>query len=65
MGPDTHSIPVSMFKENRQRVCDALKKETKVYEQSIILLEGGHELSLYNTDVDYLFRQVSVFFCPK
>lgn len=58
MGPETHEVPVSMFKDNRQRVCEALTKVPTVLENSIVLLEGGDNVPLYNTDVDYLFKQV-------
>lgn len=59
MGPDTHSIAVSMFKENRDRVVAALRTHKGVPDHSIVLLEGGNTINLYNTDVQYVFRQVS------
>lgn len=67
MGPDTYAIPVSMFKENRLRVISELRKQKNVGDNSYVLLQGGDNISLYNTDVDYIFRQVCfviVFFCP-
>lgn len=59
MGPNTHGVPVSMFKENRERVCAALLKHPGVSTESLVVLQGGDSLPLYNTDVDYVFRQVS------
>lgn len=59
MGPGTYQIPLSLFRNNRQRVCDELKAQQLVDEESFILLAGGKEISLYNTDVEYVFRQVS------
>lgn len=62
MGPNTHSVPVTMFKENRERVMAALRKENEVSGNAYVLLQGGNSINLYNTDVEYVFRQVS-FFC--
>lgn len=60
MGPGTHAIPVSLFRDNRLRVCDTLKKIPNVGDAfTFILLEGGSQIPLYNTDVEYLFRQVN------
>lgn len=61
MGPNTHSIPVTMFKENRERVMSELKKQKGVSDNAYVLLQGGDNINLYNTDVEYVFRQVS--FC--
>lgn len=60
MGPGTYAIPLSLFRDNRNRVCNALKgilndSDNKTY----ILLQGGDTINLYNTDVEYVFRQVS------
>lgn len=63
MGPGTHSIPLSLFRDNRQRVCNEIKKqninETGVY----ILLQGGDTIGFYDTDTDYVFRQVKQTIC--
>lgn len=56
MGPDTLAIPMEMFRESRAKVCDALKSATT--RDSAILLEGGSDLSWYDTDVDHVFKQV-------
>lgn len=62
MGPGTYAIPVSMFKENRLRVVSELLKTKNVGANSYVLLQGGDSISLYNTDVDYVFRQVRICF---
>lgn len=56
MGPDTLQIPMEMFQENRAKVCNAIKPS--VAPNSIILLEGGQDISWYDTDVSYNFKQV-------
>lgn len=63
MGPNTLSVPLDMFRENRERVCDALLRRTNgdVAKGALILLQGGDSLPLYNTDVEYLFRQEPFF----
>lgn len=61
MGPNTLAVPLSMFRENRERVCDALLRHADVQAGAVVLLQGGDTLPLYNTDVDYLFRQEPFF----
>lgn len=61
MGPNTHSVPVTMFKDNRERVMAELRKHNDVNDNAFVLLQGGDSINLYNTDVEYVFRQVS--FC--
>lgn len=59
MGPGTHAVPLSLFRDNRLRVCNALKSIPNIGDdRTFILLQGGGEISLYNTDVEYIFRQV-------
>lgn len=61
MGPGTYAIPVSLFRDNRSRVCDALKAlpNQTVDETTFILLQGGDAINWYNTDVEYAFKQVN------
>ncbi|XP_068153276.1 xaa-Pro dipeptidase [Drosophila tropicalis] len=66
MGQETHAVPMTLFKNNRDRATKAiLEKVLPVLKfQSgnlIVLLEGGKDKSFYNTDVDYVFRQESYF----
>lgn len=60
MGPNTLAIPLSMFRENRDRVCRSLLNDSKVVPDSLVLLAGGDLIPLYNTDVDLLFQQVRI-----
>lgn len=50
------AVPTELFKLNRERLCKRLSEvlNTDVY----VLLQGGSNLPHYNTDVDYVFRQV-------
>uniref|UniRef100_A0A1B0FV12 Xaa-Pro dipeptidase n=1 Tax=Lutzomyia longipalpis TaxID=7200 RepID=A0A1B0FV12_LUTLO len=62
MGPETHAISMEMYRENRERTMKALKTATPgIKEGSVVLLQGGQDKSLYDTDVDYVFRQESYF----
>ncbi|EDV91477.1 xaa-Pro dipeptidase [Drosophila grimshawi] len=61
-----HEVPMTLFKNNRDKVCKAIVAKSQEglklgTGQLLILLEGGKELSYYNTDVDYVFRQESYF----
>lgn len=59
MGPGTHAIPMSLFRDNRLRVCNALRKIPNIGdENTFVLLQGGDAIPLYNTDVEYIFKQV-------
>lgn len=61
MGPGTYAVPLSLFRDNRERVCDASKAASKqqIDQNAFILLQGGDTINLYNTDVEYVFRQVN------
>lgn len=61
MGPNTLAIPMSMFKDNRNRVVEELRKLGTLDDSAYVLLQGGSDISLYDTDVDYVFRQESYF----
>ncbi|ALC46571.1 Dip-C [Drosophila busckii] len=61
-----HAVPMSLFKNNRTKctkaVLDKLSASLKFNTGSLfVLLEGGKDVSVYNTDVDYVFRQESYF----
>lgn len=55
MGPGTLEVPLSLFATNRQRLAEKLKPG------QVVVLQGGEDISHYDTDVSYLFRQVSYF----
>lgn len=61
-GEHTHSVPMSMFKNNRSRVVAALKDQNvKINSNNAyIILKGGNEIGFYDTDISVnTFRQVS------
>lgn len=53
-------VPVKLFEENRQRLCEALEA-TALPPNAYVYLEGGKPLPLYNTDIEYAFRQEPFF----
>lgn len=55
MGPHTLNISTKLFETNRKRLVDALQK---VKENSTVVLQGGSEVSFYDTDTSYIFKQV-------
>lgn len=64
LGSHTHSIPMSLFKDNRARVLSALRDSKKIDSESsvYIILKGGTEaeFGFYDTDTTTTtFRQVS------
>ncbi|XP_039255491.2 xaa-Pro dipeptidase-like [Styela clava] len=61
LGEQTLPVPMSLFAHNRKRLCKALKGNSDVSEKSIVLLQGGDEISQDSTDVDLIFRQESYF----
>jgi Xaa-Pro dipeptidase len=58
MGDHTLFVPNILFAENRLRLCQRLRENTSVPQNAFIVLQGGEPLSLYDTDVEYIFRQV-------
>ena len=60
MGPHTLTVPMELFALNRRRLCEALRtKVTKVQQDgAVVLLQGGEEVPVYCTDVNYEFKQV-------
>ncbi|XP_031624855.1 xaa-Pro dipeptidase [Contarinia nasturtii] len=62
MGPGTHAVPLSLFRDNRLRVCNALKTIPNIGDdKTYILLQGGNSINFYNTDTEYVFRQEPFF----
>lgn len=59
MGEHTLSVPMELYKLNRQRLCKRLLEVVDT--DSYVLLQGGSNLSHYCTDIDYVFRQVNLF----
>lgn len=61
MGPQTYSVPMSLFRDNRSRVKAALCAERKFESRTFVLLEGGKDVPFNDTDIDFHFRQESFF----
>lgn len=60
MGPHTLRVPMELFALNRRRLCDALRPSVR--DGAVVLLQGGDEVPLYCTDVNYNdFKQESFF----
>lgn len=58
MGPGTHAIPLSLFRDNRNRVNTELTRNPSVDASTFVLLQGGDSIPFYDTDTEYVFRQV-------
>uniref|UniRef100_A0AAG5DET8 Xaa-Pro dipeptidase n=1 Tax=Anopheles atroparvus TaxID=41427 RepID=A0AAG5DET8_ANOAO len=63
MGPHTHSISMELFRDNRSKVIGELQRAHVLSTETkpMIVLQGGDNISHYDTDVDYVFRQESYF----
>ena len=58
MGQETLRVPMELFRENRERLCEKLRAREDVKPGAIIILQGGEQTQRYCTDTDVLFRQV-------
>lgn len=60
MGSHTHAISMTLYRDNRMKVVNELQRAHNFGADSkpVILLQGGDNISHYDTDVDYVFRQV-------
>uniref|UniRef100_A0A182V619 Peptidase M24 domain-containing protein n=1 Tax=Anopheles merus TaxID=30066 RepID=A0A182V619_ANOME len=59
MGSHTHAISMTLYRDNRMKVVNELQRAHNfgVDSKPVILLQGGDNISHYDTDVDYVFRQ--------
>lgn len=57
-GSHTLVVPMLMFKQNRERLCESLRKNKKVPKGAIVLLQGGEADTRNCSDHEPLFRQV-------
>ncbi|XP_061376800.1 xaa-Pro dipeptidase [Danaus plexippus] len=55
MGPGTYEVPLSLFAKNRDRLAEKLKSG------QVVVLQGGDDINLYDTDIQYVFRQEAYF----
>lgn len=64
MGEGTHRISMELFAFNRERLVKRLRAKDNVPNKGMIFLQGGSEVKFYNTDTNYVFRQVSFSYFP-
>ncbi|XP_076245592.1 dipeptidase C [Calliopsis andreniformis] len=61
-GNHTLKVPMSLFQNNRQRLVERIKANSKVSTTgSFIILQGGVEIPFNDTDISWPFRQESFF----
>lgn len=58
MGKDTLTVPMELFSENRQRLCERLRAREDVKLGALVVMQGGEQTQRYCTDTDIVFRQV-------
>lgn len=61
MGNKTLKVPYALHAENRQRLLSRFTRSGDIPKHSFILLEGGKDEIVYDSDTDRLFRQESFF----
>jgi hypothetical protein len=60
-GSHTLTVTAQLFKENRDRLVSALRKQLGEKSGACVVLEGGKDRNRYNTDADEIsFRQASI-----
>ncbi|XP_046434327.1 xaa-Pro dipeptidase isoform X2 [Neodiprion pinetum] len=61
-GEHTLKVPMSLFRENRERLAAVLRGNTAVPEKgAFVVLQGGVEVPFNDTDISWPFRQESYF----
>ncbi|KAK2581033.1 hypothetical protein KPH14_006080 [Odynerus spinipes] len=61
-GDHTLKVPMSLFRENRERLLARLKKKTELSAaKTFVVLQGGVEIPFNDTDINWPFRQESFF----
>ncbi|WAR13342.1 PEPD-like protein [Mya arenaria] len=60
-GSHTMVVPMLMFKQNRDRLCERLRKNSKVPKGAIVVLQGGESFTRHCSDHEPVFRQESYF----
>ncbi|XP_029176670.1 xaa-Pro dipeptidase-like isoform X2 [Nylanderia fulva] len=64
---ETLKVPMSLFRDNRQRLISRLRAKNEVSAAgAFVLLQGGVDVPFNDTDVNWPFRQVRicVLLCP-
>ena len=49
---------MELFRDNRRRLCERLRKNKQVSDGAVVLLQGGEYTTRYCSDNEPLFRQV-------
>eukprot|EP00419_Tripos_fusus_P047217 CAMPEP_0172828296 /NCGR_PEP_ID=MMETSP1075-20121228/20748_1 /TAXON_ID=2916 /ORGANISM="Ceratium fusus, Strain PA161109" /LENGTH=521 /DNA_ID=CAMNT_0013670273 /DNA_START=26 /DNA_END=1591 /DNA_ORIENTATION=- len=60
-GGGTLQVPMSMHRENREKLLAAFRRRSEVPQDTAIFMHGGSELPVYDTDTNFDFRQESNF----
>ena len=63
LGPSCLSVPMSLFADNRRRLCEALRQGGAVPSGSIVILQGGEQECRHSSDMEIVFRQVCASAC--
>ena len=58
MGTSCLSVPMSLFADNRRRLCEKLRGGGEVPSGAIVVLQGGEQECLHSSDREIVFRQV-------
>eukprot|EP00756_Hemistasia_phaeocysticola_P039891 Hpha_TRINITY_DN16838_c0_g1::TRINITY_DN16838_c0_g1_i1::g.151654::m.151654/K14213/PEPD; Xaa-Pro dipeptidase len=62
MGPGTHAVPMSMHRRHREKLCGFLRERLgDGGKNTAVLLKGGVERGVYDTDTHWDFKQESNF----
>ena len=59
LGPHTLAIPMSLHRNNRDRLIARLRADDSVPQNAVVFLQGGKESCRDDTDHEHLFRQVT------
>eukprot|EP00916_Digyalum_oweni_P001781 GHVL01003433.1.p1 GENE.GHVL01003433.1~~GHVL01003433.1.p1 ORF type:complete len:499 (+),score=45.55 GHVL01003433.1:1-1497(+) len=60
-GEHTFKVPMEMFQENRQKLCQSLRDNSKVPKGAVVILQSGIAETRNCSDNEPLFRQESYF----
>lgn len=58
---DTLKVPMSLFRDNRQRLTSRLRASSEIFPGTFVVLQGGSDVPFNDTDVNLPFRQESFF----
>ena len=52
---------MSLFAENRRRLCEKLREGEGVPSGAVVVLQGGEQQCLHSSDTEVVFRQVCMY----